>query len=724
MLKITLASYTADLDEAQLSIVMTSPFPLMAAGLDGGNYIYNFSLPATPELKKTFQHAHRPGAMAGYVEVPFKIDASGIRYDGTATLAEAGDDSYEVMCPVANGSFNMRSKEVRLPALDLGGEAGSQLPPLVAEVGVPVYLHEESSSGFLLTKTIPFRRQIANCGELSAAGTQITATSGRDASITILLDAAFFASSCELQLFQNDTMIASWSIITGAETLLHNFSLANEDSLRIDVVVSAEGVNGDDMYVVNAVIYNGTRITLGAAQLGFLMDAGANNRWPDVNFACFPVENPRIFDAWPDDHFSVDNVSIKTLYSEYFKVINYWHGGTFPATQSIEVNDETYVAGNLFVPFPYIAFLVQRIANYFSFRIINNVFDDELKYAVLINFFVENSFLSDDPTQMTPNDSFRMNDHVPDWSVYEFVQHLCNLFGLGYEVDDEMQTITFTFLQDLLTSVDYVDISHLVVAKPRADWQSRITGFILAHEYPDNDALKDEIKSLEGLTLKGFVLFLGDLPTAGNAVNDCWWVAYSYAYYAWQYDPETYQFAWVFHSRRHKLEISSGTDPDEITTQLPAVLNVWHTVPELKAWLIPASHQPGNFEGAPDAYAGKWQPLVAWYHGLQEDSEGDPYPYASAANFDKDYAVLAGAPFSIKLDEWNNIYVSRWRDFLEWRRSAKPVRVQIIPDRVFLKNFRFSQKVRFGGVTYLVAELRGNIGRLGPDVWEMLLLVV
>ena len=723
MLRITLSSYTADLDEAQLSIVMTSPFPLMAEGSEGGNYIFNFSLPAMPGLKKVFRHAHRPASAGGMAEVPFSIDASGIRFTGVATLSEAGADFYEVMCPVGNGSFNMRSKEVKLPALELATEIGSQVLPLIAESGVSIYFDQDDDANFTLTKTVPFTVAVANTDELSADGLTFTAASARNASVTIRVDGTFNTGLFSILLFQNDAQIESWAVISGSEILTYDLTLAVGDTIQVKFTASAEQVNAG-YYVISGALYEATRLTIGAASFNYLMATGATSRWPDVNFAVFPVENPRIFDAWPDDHFSVDNVSIKTLYSEYFTVINYWHGGTFPSTLSTTVNDEGFEAGNLFVPFPYIAYLVERIANYFGFRIVNNVFEDELKYAVLINFFVENNFLTDDPTMMSPNTSFRLNDHVPDWSVYDFLQHLCHLFGLGYEVNDEMQTLTFTFVKDMLESSTVADINYLVVSAPRADFNNRITGFSLKHEFPGNDALSEEIKTLEGLTFKGVVPLLSGLPASGNAVNDCWYVFFSYAYYAWQYDPEAYQFDWVFHSRRHKLEISSGTDPVEISTQLPAVVNVINTINEVKSWAIPASHQPGIFEGAPDAYNQQWAPLVAWYHGLKTDSNGATYPYGSSDCVDSAGNLITDVPFSLKLDGFNNLFDAQWKYYLNWRMQAKAVRVQIVPDRAFLKTFRFSQKVRIGGVNYLVAELRGNIGRLGPDVWEMLLLVV
>lgn len=726
MLKIKLLNYTADLDDQQISIVMTSPYPLMATGIGGGNYIYNFTLPATPELKKTFLHAHRPAARANEVKVHFNIDASGIHYAGIATLVEAGDDTYEVMCPVGNGSFNMRSKEVKLPELDFGGDISLPKLPFVAEVKDSIVINKMQNGFFTFVQELSFLSPVSNTAELSADGKTFTANEAKTVSVQLLFNSNINASSNVLSLFKNGIAIKNWYVSTGSQTFIHNVSLALADTLSVSIQLgSIGGQLGGNVNFINGIIFNGTRLTINNTAAQNTMTQGATSRYPDVSFAVFPVENPSVFNNWPDDMFSVDNVNIKVMYRDYFKVINYWHAGEFPAILSVTENAEEYQAGNLFVPFPYIAYLINRITNYFGLRVLNNVFDDELKYAVLLNFFIENTFLTSNPDQLSFNESFNLNDHVPDWTVYDFLQQLNNLFGIGYEVDDVMQTITFTFVKDLIESPSYIDISHLVVEKPRANWSDRIAAFKLMQNYPDNDALKDEIKSLEGLNYKGFVVLLSDLPISGNKVNDYYFVWVSQRYYAWQYNADTYAFGWVFHSRTHVIEISSGNDATEISTNLPAAMSVLagdhsHT----KIWNIPQTHQSGIFEGAPDAYNGKWQPLVVWYHGLKSDTTGGTYPFASADCVDRESNIITDVPHSLKLQGFKNIYDVRWKDFLYWRMQAKPIRVHIIPDKAFLSNFKFSKKVRFGGVSYLVVEARGNINRMGPDVWELSLLVV
>jgi hypothetical protein len=726
MLRIKLGSSTADLGNEKLSIVLTSPYPMMAAGQQGGNYVFNFTVPASPELKKAFLHAHRPQAKANIVKLPFVIDAGGMRFTGTAELTEAGFDAYEVFCPVGNGDFNLKAKEIRLPELDYGGDVS--LPFVLfagARLNENVFFSHANETYFEIERVVAFNAVFSNTGELNATGTTFTADGAKSVIVTFDINCQIDSNLSELRLKKNGTTVKTFYLQHDKQQLAHTLSLADGDVLSWSIFM--EAIGGYE-YAISGTIFSDSRISIATSQANVLIRNSAVKRYPEVSFATFPVENPAVFENWPDDLYAVDNENVKVLYNEYFKVINYWISNDFPVVMTTVRNEVEFTASNLFVPFPYIAFVVKRIASRFNFVIANNVFEDELKYAVMINHFIENSFLSDDTRALTPNAQFNLADHVPDWSVYDFLKHLCHLFGLGYEVDNNLNTITFNYLNDIIADNTYIDISKLVVEQPYADFANMPQNFTLSHEYPSEDLLSKEIKSLKGVNFKGYVQLLSELPDPGE-IKDCYYVAMLNAYVVWNYDPDQYAFGWVFHGRQYTTEISSGDDAFEIATALPSTLSLTKldTVndPALnRVWTIPASHQPARFEGAPDMYQGNWQPTVLWYHGLKADSQSNTYPYANADVTDHNGNEINDAPFSLHLGGPRGLYNTKWKTYLNWRLTAKPIRVKIIPDHAFLKQFRFSKKLRFGGVNYLVAEARGNINAKGPEVWELLLLVV
>jgi hypothetical protein len=725
MLKIKIADIPIDLKDTKLSVVLTSPFPFMAAGQQGGNYIFNFSVPATPALKKLYLHAHRPGSGAGRVELPYDIDAFGIKYKGLAQLSEASDESYEVFCPLGTGDFNSRAKEIRLPELDYGGDVSLPLLALVSKTSRNYDFGFAGSTAFTQEIAIAFDSKVSLAGELNDAGTIYTANSAKNISVKFDVNSMIVATVVEFRVYKNATLVETFYLNNYTEQLIVNLSLAEDDTVSWKLFM--ESLLIIDNYEISGSFFKGAKLTIADQQAASTLRDAAVNRYPDINYAVFPMHNPFAFDKWPDDEFSVDNQNIKTIYGQFVRVVNYWFANDFPETMTITGEDEEeFTAGNLFVPFPYIAFIIHRIADRFGFRIENNVFDDELKYAVLINHFLENRFLNE--TILEANENLNLNDHVPDWSVYDFLQNVCKLFGLGYEVDNETSTITFTFLKDLLTTSEVINIAPMVVSKPRVDFNNYPSAFSLQQKYPSECKLSGDIKSLKGLNLKGAVPNLADLPATGE-VNDVYLVGYYNSYYAWNYNPDTYEFQWGFHSHQYTTEISSGDDAIDISTDLPSVLSrrymdIIQPLATNRLWTLPSSHQVAQFEGAPDIYQGDWKPLVVWYHGLKNDSLGQTYPYANADMVDHAGNEIAGVPFSLHLGGSRGTYNLLWKAYLQWRTTAKPVRVQMIPDRAFLRNFRFSKKLRLGGVNYLVVEARGNIGKLGPDVWELLLLVV
>lgn len=728
MLTIRIANIAIPLHDQSLSVVLTSPFPFMAQGQHGGNYIFNFKVGATDELKKAFRFAHRPGTK-DKPQLPFFIDAYGLRYSGLASLTEAGADTYEVMCPLGNGDFNSRARDIKLPELDLGGDLSTVLNPLVAHSSVN-YIFSSTGPGFYTEeKVIAFDIPIANTAQLNASGTAFTSNATQYLAFKFDLISQIEAGRTEIHVYKNGIFDNNLPFSRGSARVINNIMLLPGDVVTWRLYIESRQGFGIGLmdFGISGTLFRGSKLTV-AQRLEYssIKDA-ATKRYPEINYAVFPVHNPFAFDKWPDDQFSVDNQSIKNIYSNFIRVMNYWYNNDFPASITINgEDDEQFTAGNIFVPFPYVAFIIQRIASRFGFRIQNNVFDDELKYAVLINFFLENAFI--DETILEANSSIFLNDHVPDWSVYDFLQHICKLFGLGYEVNNESNTISFTFVKDLLEPGNVYDIGKLVVSRPRADWNNNPEAFSLQQKYPTECKLAAEIKPLTGINIKGAVANTGDLPLTAD-LNDAYLVVHSDSYWVWAYNPDTYRFEFVFHSRRYTTEISSGKDAPTIETELAAAVSmkVFDIVQPLslnRLWTLPASHQPAQFEGAPDVYKGEWKPLVCWYHGLKNDSLGQPYPYASADMIDYAGNEIPGVPFSLKLEGARGTYNILWREYLLWRTSAKPVRVSIMPDRAFLRNFRFSQKVRFGGMNYLIAELRGNITANGPGVFELLLLAV
>lgn len=716
-----IGNHFADLGDTKLSLVLTSPYPLMAEGYQGGNFVFNFSLPSTPELKKELSFAHRPGSLPAIIKAPFLIEASGIRYSGTAEISEASSDTYEVLCPVGNGDFNIAAKEVKLPAVEMG-ETSVENPLIDSAVSPFMYdFYQSQFTYFSIEEVIKFKNISLNSGELNGDGSSFTSLENRTVRLKFGVNCEVFCNYKAIRIYKNDVLLNTLYLADGNNSKECSIILTVGDVISWKVFISAAWYR--EQYEITGSVFAGATLEIVIDLESTAMINGAILRYPDVNFAVFPLENPYVLDNWPDDFYQIDNDSIKVLYQKYFKVINYWTKDQFPELIFTTVDGVYCEANNLFIPFPYIAFIIKCIARHFNYAIQNNVFENELKYAVLINHFVENTFLSDDPKKLIPNSSFYLNNHVPNWTVYDFLQHLCKLFGLGYEVDNELQVIEFNFVDDIIKSTDSIDISHLVVSHPVVKYSSKLKAFKLEQKIPSNDKYFSQVKSLDGLNYKGVLTFLSELPE-DPAINDCYFVKFVDAYMVYGYNTDTYAFSWIIHGRRFTSEIVSGEDPSEIASEICPLMQVVkgdRMIPS-REWSIPASHQPGNFESAPETFKTEWKPGIVWYHGLYNDNLGEAYPFASSGIISPGGSTIPGATLSLTLDGASGLYEKKWKTYLNWRINAKPVTVQIVPDRSFLQNFRFKKKVTINAVRYLIVDVRGNIGINGPEVFELSLL--
>lgn len=724
MIRLSVAGVSVELDhEVRFSLVLSSPFPLMDQQ-EGGNFVFDIRIHASPELKKALGFPHRPAVRPKQWQPPFELFLHGMYLSGKAIIREADADTLQLSLPVMNGQLNAEAKAMKLNQLNLGGNVALSRQPAIGRPTENIEFEQQQEEPFELQIHLPFASN--NDDAFLPQGLAFVAPQAGSLLLKFDLNSQIACNECRLHLLRNQVQLDSFAVFNGRSRIYAPLDVMAGD--RIDWYLSVTSYNLTNGSVIQGTISTDSVLTI--ADQGTLpsFQQAATLRYPQVSFAAFPLDNPMSFDLWPDDAFALDHTGLKQLYSEFFKVINYFKDNSFPLLISTNSFDEEFVASNLFVPFPYIAFLVRRIADSFGYSIENNVFEQELQYAVLINFFLENEFSFNTPDSLGIRQAFRLNEHVPDWTVYEFLQQLCITFALAYEVDHAQRSIRFIFVKDLRNSPTVWDISPLCLGRPAYDSKHEITGLKLMAEYPSQDALSKDIRPLDGLNFKGYVQLLSELPTNGT-VNDCYYVAFLNAFVSWNYDPDLYTFGWVFHSRNFSPHIEIGTNPLELTSQLPAIISLTKldsiTDPALqRIWNIPASHQPASFQGAPDIYRSDWKPMICWYHGMYPDSQGNPYPYGSADITDPEGNEIPGMICSLSLGGPRGLYQVLWASYINWRINAPAYVVHILPDANFMRSFRFSHKVSIQGVHYLVASMKGNISAQGYDVFELTLLPV
>jgi len=724
MLKLILGDKVVDLLDNELSIVQTSPYPLVSIG-SGGNFIFNFNLPATDDLKQIFKYSHRPQAKSPFAEVPYRLDlGSGMVYEGTACLKEISRMEYEVFCTVGNGDFNVASKKVKLSELDLGGDRLIDFHQIYTIASINPSIRRSHFDIEMFSETIipKFSDVEIDTGpSLNNEESALIINSFSAISLVFNFVAEIKKGMVTFHVFKDNQLYDNFEIL-GNQQNSYVLPATNGQVITWDLVLDSQETNDQGTYALDVTI----DISMNVKTNGAPFDP--SKRYPEADYAVFPLFNPEVFSSWDDDFYAIDNVSIKTLYNQFFTVINYFANNVFPLTLSGISEGEEFTAGNIITPFPYIAYLIKRIAFHFNYKIESNPFENELKHCTLINHFCENKFLNKSSKIITLKEGFNLVNHVPDWTVYDFLKHLCNLFAMGYEIDAQKHVLTFTFLDDIMNSEDYIDISDLVIEDLRVDNELSVSGVKIIQKLPSGDKAFEKVKSLDGLNFKGTVYLI--LPNEAE-INDCYFVTKLNGFYAFKYDPETYQFGWILHSRNFTSEMTIGDEPKEISSELcPVILNSPNLIdtvlghPDDRLWLIPESQQASRFEGAPEMFQNKWSPLIAFYHGLFPDSKGVNYPFASLDIVDIDGELIPGLDLSLRLDGVNGLYEKKWKKYVEWRIKARTGKVKIIPNRKFLQNLRFSKKLMINGVKYLLVEHRGNIDKSGPKISELTLLVL
>jgi hypothetical protein len=464
---------------------------------------------------------------------------------------------------------------------------------------------------------------------------------------------------------------------------------------------------------------------------GILNQNNGLELYPNSDYACFPVENSKMFDKLEEDTYQIDHVGIKEIYNKYFPVINYYKDNQFPLVMLGESEDEPFIAFNLFNPFPYLAYVINQLAKGLGITIENNVFEDtDLKQLVVFNLFAENSFITSELIQ--PKTGFNLQDHVPDVEVSKYWINLCKLLGIAFDFKAHTKTLRLRYLKDIAASDEYADFPGIIISEPvlRAD---PYNGYRLKQNTESDEFISKYFKSLEGLTLKGSVNIVNQLSAiTDQEVNDCYYVTSRKEFWYWNYDTELAIMNWIFYSKdfffvKESIDEELGSNTYELTTDINAIMdNGWPytdnniCAPAGRFWLIPKSEQPGNFDGLPDVFKADFSKSLLFYHGLRFDNQEMLYPLASSDVYDYagnpvTFEASSGYPaythsLSLKWDGENGLYEKRYKNWLDvLMRSRGFWRLKAHLSPLQLSQIDWFTWYNGPGYKFMIKEIRFNI---------------
>ncbi len=708
-----------------LPLVLRSPLFLTDDGKIPGSYIFNFPVPAGEAIRQVFAQAHRV-QKGSYTttDLPYVITNGSVRYAGSCIVTQASNDKYEIACKVDNGDFAGIIAGKTLKDLDLGGD----------KTIVDVFSDAFLASGFMFdrqqqgewTYPITLIDTISNdfTTSLSSNGNIFTCTGSFSIKLTSFIHITVAEGSqlygyIIMSILKNGTQIITHNINTvGLDICNNQISVVAGDTIETRFVVHSSILGPASFFVVSSrVLYQ--------TENAFTTLVNALGDQYDNDFTIFPIHNQEQLAEFPDDAFCLDNVSIKTLYSAYFKVLNYYSGGEFPILMTGSSDGEYFAAANLFTPFVYMRTLLLAIASEAGYTIVNNPFDtDDFKNMVLFNAYAENTYTSRGLSLVYVKRTFNLIDHVPTILQSDFIKAISLLTGYMPMVDNNLQIISFVDLKRIhLVSNTNVPVKFpgILLETPIITIEPEYKGIKLELTKAGNDQYLDHIKELnEKLIYKGQVDHLSELPASGNLVNDMYLVLESNEYYVYQYNPETYTLTWWFFSKNFPIIYTEGVEPFfELTIDLCPILTTHFRdetlgCPENRYWILPKTEQAGILEGFPDSLATECGFQVLYYKGMVHDSLGEDYPLGSSRR--ADFSEIETYPdLSAR-----SIFENRYMYFLRWLAyKTKLVTFKAILSPSQLNSLSFSQLYAASDTFFLLKEIRINLELDGFSLAEI-----
>lgn len=715
-LSISIAGTAIPTDNISLPLVLRSPLFATSDGKTPGSYIFNTSFPATNELRRVFGQAHRYQRHGrATAKLPYEIRSGMLRYLGNCVVTEANADTYEIGFMVENGDLAANLKEKSLKDLDLGGDRTLAATLTIAHTPyLSRSIFEEEQ--FIDLIELPLEIEDTDFTNSLTLGV-FTCPHTEEMQVKFDCYCNITWGVMRLQLCKNGGTY-DFQYVTEDTTnhIVFTLNVNQGDELVLKLSTESE-LTQHDNYMVDYYM-TGIMVEFSSTESGLESD----------DFAVFPIQNPKFLDNFPDDAFQLDNLSIKTIYSQFFKVLNYYKDGAFPTFLVGTTEGETFTAANLITPFLYINYLLSKIAETEGYLLINNPFatGGEFEGAVLFNAYAENNYTSSDTHLLPVKYTFNLVDHVPDIKQSDFLNWLGQLTGYLPSIDNNARTITFQDVRAAYLAADDnppVDFPGIMLSVEKVKIDPEYKGIKIELKKAGSDSyLSEGAKELsDKMTYKGSVEQVSQLPASGNAVNDYYLVTFTNEFYVWQYNSETYTLTWTLYGKNFPLIYKEGEEPYlTITTEFSPVFTSRVQddscgAPANRWWMLPITWQPGILEGFPESLSAEYGLQMLFYKGLFNDSQGNPYPLGTS--WMKDYTgnTLDGIDLNAEA-----IFNNRYKEFAQWLAySAKPVTFSVQLTTAQLRKINFAKKYRINGAIILIKEIRLNILPDGMSLAEM-----
>lgn len=399
-------------------------------------------------------------------------------------------------------------------------------------------------------------------------------------------------------------------------------------------------------------IYIGQTATGRNSSLKFLAESPPN-KYP-ITF--FPVKNDSFFEK----DYEVQHDGLVFIPNPY---VNWWDrisqtfvsDGTLGFSLPPPFNQK--IIGLPIVPFVYVRYTIEKVCNYLGLKAVGQWLDEyETMRAVWDNNVSVFSDYLPTSEDVLFNTTIEIKNYVPDITLADFFKALRSFFGLGIFVDITFRQVVFKTVRALREEEIYTSV-----------------GFAPS----DKMTIEEEIS--QGITVE-------------NAIDS---------------DP-------IYKTLSPRENFVIGEGEKKVSLKIGTLPMVWESNPGDVSyrWVLPTTQVQGNVSGSlyktSENYYNVFQnaappnkcPLrILIYHGLQPDSGGALYPYASSISIN--YEAERLSKYALWPDEADNIFEYLQRPYFEMLESARTITSQHVMSITEVANIRPETKIagRLDGLT-------------------------
>jgi hypothetical protein len=323
------------------------------------------------------------------------------------------------------------------------------------------------------------------------------------------------------------------------------------------------------------------------SKIAALYEQTMNQTWPTAKFVCAPVRNESFLDPDANPEFQKYQNNI----DKTFKLI-------------LNSNIAGSYNKNVFTCFPYVAHVLEGVFKLNDLSLYGSFLqDDELKTLCLWNNFSNDMVLVDEVNPLNqlrvPSPRIDLNQNLKGTSIKDFLYALRKKFGIDF-VYRNNGSAEIIFKKDLANSIAVKDWSKYEVVGAEIYIEDDINGYTLKPSSDTDDYYSDQIKDLEGFTVKDDVISYAallaiqddEIDTLRGIVSD--YIGTYASIFRCTYDT-SFKKTWVFFGRRMK-EVVVGDGENEIISELgvPLMYYIDEITTNRPRWRLPRVDSEGR----------------------------------------------------------------------------------------------------------------------------------